>query len=96
MQSNSAEDAAIEKENAAARALQNDSERIILRYKERVKNRNTAIRAKCIECSNGQQSEVRECTVKSCALWPFRMGEDPFNKKTRERMERDADDEQGD
>jgi len=33
-----------------------------------------AIRWKCKECSNFQPSEVRECHIKDCALWPFRMG----------------------
>jgi len=33
-----------------------------------------AIRAKCINCSGFQPKEVKECPVKSCALWPFRMG----------------------
>lgn len=36
-----------------------------------------AIRAKCIECSNGQRNEVRLCTVKTCALYPYRTGHRP-------------------
>lgn len=36
-----------------------------------------AIRAKCIDCSGGSQSEVRKCTVTQCPLWPLRMGEKP-------------------
>lgn len=36
-----------------------------------------AIRAKCLECSNNQFSEVRECTVKSCPLYDYRMGHRP-------------------
>jgi hypothetical protein len=37
-----------------------------------------AIRAKCLDCSAGVQSEVRKCVAIKCALWPFRMGVSPF------------------
>ncbi|WP_035873268.1 hypothetical protein [Cucumibacter marinus] len=37
-----------------------------------------AIRAKCIDCSGGNASEARKCTATGCALWPFRMGKNPF------------------
>jgi len=33
-----------------------------------------AIRCKCLECSCGQVVEVRECHIKGCPLWPYRMG----------------------
>lgn len=59
----------------------------ITRYAEKVRNPKTAIRAKCVECSGGSLKEVAECRVKGCALHPFRMGINPFNKKTRERLE---------
>ena len=36
--------------------------------------RQQAIRAKCLDCCCNQQVEVRECPVKSCALWRYRMG----------------------
>ncbi len=36
-----------------------------------------AIRAKCLDCSCGQVKEIRECPVKNCALWPYRMGRRP-------------------
>lgn len=36
--------------------------------------RQQAIRAKCLDCCCGQSVEVRECTIKSCALWRYRMG----------------------
>ena len=38
----------------------------------------TVIRAKCLDCSAGQQSEVRRCTAVKCPLWPYRMGSNPF------------------
>ena len=33
-----------------------------------------AIRQKCLDCSCQQLSEVKECSIKNCALYPFRMG----------------------
>src|SRR5215204_7375351 len=36
------------------------------------------IRAKCLDCSYGQHSEVARCTAIGCALWPYRMGTNPF------------------
>lgn len=36
-----------------------------------------AVRAKCLDCSCYQPSEVRLCPVTRCALWPFRFGRDP-------------------
>jgi hypothetical protein len=35
------------------------------------------IRAKCLDCSY-TASEVRRCTAVHCALWPYRMGTNPF------------------
>jgi hypothetical protein len=37
-----------------------------------------AIRAKCLDCSGGIQAEVRDCLVRNCALYPFRMGSNPW------------------
>jgi hypothetical protein len=37
------------------------------------------IRAKCLDCCCGQQSEVRKCTAVRCPLWPYRMGTNPFH-----------------
>jgi len=36
--------------------------------------RSQAIRLKCMDCAGDQRREIRECTVKTCALYPFRMG----------------------
>lgn len=58
----------------------------IARYNAKIKNPKTAIRAKCVECSGGSLKEVQECPVRQCALWPFRMGENPFHKKTAARL----------
>lgn len=32
-----------------------------------------AIREKCIDCCCGDKKEIRECTLKDCALWRYRM-----------------------
>ena len=37
-------------------------------------NRAKAIRLKCLDCCNQQQKEVKECPVKDCTLWRYRMG----------------------
>ena len=36
-----------------------------------------AIRMRCLDCSNWQQGEVKNCPLYTCALWPFRMGRNP-------------------
>jgi len=33
-----------------------------------------AIRKKCKDCSCGSDKEIRLCPVKTCPLYPFRMG----------------------
>lgn len=40
-----------------------------------------AIRAKCLECCCGQAKEVRECEIKKCALYPYRMGHRPKDEE---------------
>ena len=37
----------------------------------------SAIRQKCLECSNWQWTEVRDCHINDCALYPYRFGKDP-------------------
>lgn len=39
-----------------------------------------AIRAKCLDCSGGSYDEVRNCPIKDCTLYPYRLGHRP--KKT--------------
>jgi len=36
-----------------------------------------AIRLKCLDCTCDNEKEIRECTIKTCALWPYRMGKYP-------------------
>lgn len=40
-----------------------------------------AIRAYCLECSCGATSEVKECPVNKCPLYPFRMGKNPYRQR---------------
>jgi hypothetical protein len=51
-----------------------------------------AIRAKCLDCSSGGPSEVADCLVKNCALYPFRMGRNPWRAElsAEQRAERAA------
>ena len=44
-----------------------------------------AIRAKCVDCSGGSESEARKCVAFGCALWPFRMGVNPFHARAAKR-----------
>ena len=43
-------------------------------------NRADAIRAKCRDCAS-TSAEVKLCEVGTCALWPFRFGDDPYREK---------------
>lgn len=46
-----------------------------------------AIRAKCVDCSGGSRTEAGKCVAVGCALWPFRMGTNPFRlRKTHEEL----------
>lgn len=40
-----------------------------------------AIRKKRLECSGGSAKEVRECKVRTCALFAYRSGEKPKGDK---------------
>ena len=41
-----------------------------------------AIRAKCLDCCCGTAAEVRKCVSTDCALWPLRLGQNPFRKRS--------------
>jgi len=36
-----------------------------------------AVRAKCIDCCGGNETEVRKCVSTNCPLWHLRMGTNP-------------------
>lgn len=40
------------------------------------------IRLKCLDCCADQPNEVKLCPVTDCALWNFRLGNNPFRKKS--------------
>ena len=42
-----------------------------------------AVRQKCLDCSCYQPSEVRDCRLAECSLWPFRLGRDPKPSRGR-------------
>ncbi len=42
-----------------------------------------AIRERCIDCCGGSKLEVRLCTAIDCGLYLFRMGTDPWRRRTR-------------
>jgi len=48
----------------------------------RKKNPVKAIREKCFDCCSGAKSEIRKCVSTNCPIWPFRLGTNPFRKKT--------------
>lgn len=49
-------------------------------------SRGSAIRQKCLDCMGGSSSEVRLCASGDCALWPFRMGTDPWRAPMTEEQ----------
>lgn len=56
-----------------------------------------AIRKKCLDCCSHYAKEVRECQVKNCALYEYRMGhrpkgeEDTAEDVTEEKVEDTTD-----
>lgn len=40
------------------------------------------IREKCLRCCCDSVKEVELCPIEACPLWPFRMGKNPYRKKT--------------
>ena len=48
------------------------------------------IRENCLDCI-GSYAEIEKCTAeKTCKLWPFRMGKNPYRKKVTMSDERKA------
>lgn len=46
-----------------------------------------AIRKKCLDCSGGQYSEVRNCLDTECSLYTYRLGKRPKNKDIQPKIE---------
>ena len=36
-----------------------------------------AIKKHCLECSGYEKKQVRECVIKDCVLFPYRLGSNP-------------------
>lgn len=53
-------------------------------------SRGDAVRAKCLDCCGESPAEVRRCGAVDCALWPFRMGTDPFRAPMSEERRAEA------
>ena len=47
-----------------------------------------AIKLKCLDCSSYNTNEIKECPVKNCPLYPFRLGKNPFRKRELSDEER--------
>jgi hypothetical protein len=46
------------------------------------------IRARCLDCAAGLESEVRRCVSVTCPNWPYRMGVNPFHRQNLSDEER--------
>ena len=78
-----------------------DKERVVEEYREKVHNPMSAIRAFCVECQGGYLGEVKRCTRSKenalaeghkrwCPHWEFRMGNNPYhNRKSKNEGEDD-------
>ena len=53
------------------------------------KNPVKAIRLKCLDCSGGSSAEVAQCAITTCALYPFRLGRNPFRTVELSEEERE-------
>lgn len=49
-----------------------------------------AIRRHCLDCCGGSAAAVAECPAAPCALWVFRMGENPFRAQATEKQKAQA------
>ena len=70
-----------------------DEMRIIARYKARISNPLTAIRAFCVECMGGAPQSVSDCPSKTCSLWNVRMGKNMYDARVVKRLAEEADSE---
>lgn len=50
----------------------------------------SAIKEFCISCMGDQPRLVKECTTKSCPLWPYRTGHNTNSKRTMTDEQRRA------
>jgi len=43
-----------------------------------------AVRLKCLDCTCNSPKEVEACPIKTCPLWAFRFGRNPYRKPVSE------------
>ena len=43
-----------------------------------------AIRLKCLDCTCSSLKEVEACPIRTCPLWAFRSGKNPYRKPVSE------------
>ena len=48
----------------------------------------SGIKAFCVDCMGDQPRLVKECTTKSCPLWPYRTGHNTNSKRTMTEEQR--------
>ena len=48
---------------------------------DKLRNPVKAIRAFCLDCVGGNPNEVKLCTAPGCALYPFRLGRNPYRAR---------------
>lgn len=48
-----------------------------MEYENKILTPIKAIRAKCLDCTNNQYTEIKECPMTECSLYPYRMGKRP-------------------
>ena len=46
-----------------------------------------AIKQFCFECCGESTAEVKRCTGKTCSLYPFRFGKNPFSQRNSNMTE---------
>lgn len=73
---------------ANTKSNRTDREALLLKYKSKAVTRKAAIRAHCVECMGGYVGEVAYCTSPDCALYPYRMGSNPFDQRTIKAKEK--------
>jgi hypothetical protein len=47
----------------------------------RKRNPIEVMRSFCVQCMGGNRAEVRRCTAPACALFPYRLGKNPFTDR---------------
>lgn len=50
-----------------------------------------SIRAYCVNCSGGSTKEVKFCPIKTCELYPYRMGKRPSKDTCIDEAELDEE-----